>query len=120
MVNESKTELAEPLNVRDDKIYFYEIRQESISKAFAHSYQVVSDQNADINILLFVEFKNGKVDVVQHAMANSLDTIVTLESYYLIGCSIVQFVDIEFGQEALKVILISRGDVGLHTFFIAD
>jgi hypothetical protein len=53
-------------------------------------------------------------------MANSLDTIVTLESYYLIGCSIVQFVDIEFGQEALKVILISRGDVGFHTFFIAD
>jgi hypothetical protein len=25
MVNESKTELAEPLDVRDDKIYFYEI-----------------------------------------------------------------------------------------------
>ena len=88
MVNESKTELAEPLDVRDDKIYFYEISNqdhESISKAIALSYQVVRDQDADVNILLFVEFKNGKVVVVQHAMANSLDTIVTLENYYLIG-----------------------------------
>ena len=53
-------------------------------------------------------------------MTNSLDTIVTLDNYYLIGYSIVQFNDIEFEQEALKVILISRGDVGFYTFFIAD
>jgi hypothetical protein len=53
-------------------------------------------------------------------MANSLDTIVTLENYYLIGVQIIQFIDIEFGLEALKVILISRGEVGFHTFFIAD
>ncbi len=81
---------------------------------------MVNDQDADINILLFVEYKNGKAVVVQHAMANSLDTIVTLDNYYLIGYSITQFNDIEFGQEALRVILISRGDVGFHTFFIAD
>ena len=46
---------------------------------------MVRDLDADINILLFVEYKNGKVVVVQHAMANSLDSIVTLENYYLIG-----------------------------------
>ena len=88
MVNETRTELAVPLDSRDDKYYFYEISNfelETVCKAFAFSYQVINDRHSDVNILLFVEYKNGKIVAVQHALSNSLDTIVKMESENLFG-----------------------------------
>jgi len=41
LVNETNTEVAEPMDYRDDKYYFYELSNydlDSVSKGFAHSY----------------------------------------------------------------------------------
>ena len=64
-------------------MYFYEISNfdiDTVCKAFAFSYQVITQINSDVNILLFVEYKNGKIVAVQHAMSNSLDSIVKLNN----------------------------------------
>jgi hypothetical protein len=81
---------------------------------------VVTDQTQDVNILLFLEYNNSKVVVVQHAMSNSLDTIVTLDNINLHGFFIAQFNDLDYGHEALRVTLISKGEVSFFSFYINE
>ena len=53
-------------------------------------------------------------------MSNSLDSIARLDSLNLYGYSVTLFNDIDYGQVALKVAHITRADVSLYTFFIAE
>jgi hypothetical protein len=52
-------------------------------------------------------------------MSSQLNTILTIDGQALHGYSVSQFTDIEYDQEAVRVLIISSGEVTTYTFFVA-